>query len=200
MTAAIGDDIARAASLIREGGLVAFPTETVYGLGANAYDVRAIGRIFAAKDRPTFDPLIVHVGNSRVGGGRGVCRHAAGATPDRRLLAGASHARFAQNGSHPRSGNGRPADRRRTDAIASGGASNCCGRRMCPSPLRAQSIRSGEPHECRACRGTIGRSHRLHPRRRSMHSRRRIDHSRRHRRRRPCCCGREGCRSRHSKH
>jgi L-threonylcarbamoyladenylate synthase len=63
MTVAIGTDIARAASLIREGGLVAFATETVYGLGANAYDVRAVGRIFEAKDRPTFDPLIVHVGN-----------------------------------------------------------------------------------------------------------------------------------------
>ena len=63
MTVAIGTDIARAASLIREGGLVAFATETVYGLGANAYDVRAVGRIFEAKDRPTFDPLIVHVGD-----------------------------------------------------------------------------------------------------------------------------------------
>jgi L-threonylcarbamoyladenylate synthase len=62
MTAAIGTDIARAASLIRAGGLVAFATETVYGLGANAFDVRAVGRIFEAKDRPTFDPLIVHVG------------------------------------------------------------------------------------------------------------------------------------------
>ncbi len=63
MTVTIGTDIARAASLIREGGLVAFATETVYGLGANACDVRAVGRIFAAKHRPTFDPLIVHLGN-----------------------------------------------------------------------------------------------------------------------------------------
>ena len=62
MTAALGTDIARAASLIREGGLVAFATETVYGLGANVYDVRAIGRIFEAKERPAFDPLIVHIG------------------------------------------------------------------------------------------------------------------------------------------
>src|ERR1700722_10522126 len=62
MTAAIGTDIDRASSLITGGGLVAFATETVYGLGANAYDVRAVARIFEVKDRPQFDPLIVHVG------------------------------------------------------------------------------------------------------------------------------------------
>jgi len=46
---------------LREGGLVAFPTETVYGLGANALDPHAIARVFAVKGRPTFDPLIVHL-------------------------------------------------------------------------------------------------------------------------------------------
>jgi L-threonylcarbamoyladenylate synthase len=51
----------RAASIIRAGGLVAFPTETVYGLGANAFDAPAVARIFEAKGRPTFDPLIVHI-------------------------------------------------------------------------------------------------------------------------------------------
>ena len=53
--------IDRAASLLRAGGLVAFPTETVYGLGAHALDTRAVRRIFAAKGRPAEDPLIVHV-------------------------------------------------------------------------------------------------------------------------------------------
>jgi len=53
--------IARAATLLRGGGLVAFPTETVYGLGADATDDRAVARIFAAKGRPQFNPLIVHV-------------------------------------------------------------------------------------------------------------------------------------------
>jgi L-threonylcarbamoyladenylate synthase len=62
MTAPVGTDISRAASLITGGGLVAFATETVYGLGANAYDPQAVARIFAAKERPRFDPLIVHVG------------------------------------------------------------------------------------------------------------------------------------------
>jgi L-threonylcarbamoyladenylate synthase len=51
----------RAAELIRQGGLVAFPTETVYGLGANALDADAVRRIFEAKRRPWASPLIVHV-------------------------------------------------------------------------------------------------------------------------------------------
>ena len=53
--------IVRAAGLLRAGKLVAFPTETVYGLGADATDERAVARIFAAKGRPRFNPLIVHV-------------------------------------------------------------------------------------------------------------------------------------------
>ena len=51
---------ARAAALLRAGGLVAFPTETVYGLGADATSDAAVAGIFAAKDRPQFNPLIVH--------------------------------------------------------------------------------------------------------------------------------------------
>lgn len=51
----------RAASLIREGGLVAFPTETVYGLGANALDAAAVERIYRTKGRPPASPVIVHV-------------------------------------------------------------------------------------------------------------------------------------------
>lgn len=53
--------IARAASVLRAGGLVAFPTETVYGLGANAFDDSAVARIFEAKGRDPSDPLIVHL-------------------------------------------------------------------------------------------------------------------------------------------
>ena len=55
------DAIARAARIIRAGGLVAFPTETVYGLGANAGQGLAVASIFEAKGRPRFNPLIVHV-------------------------------------------------------------------------------------------------------------------------------------------
>ena len=53
--------ISAAAALIREGRLVAFPTETVYGLGADATNGHAVAKIFAAKGRPQFNPLIVHV-------------------------------------------------------------------------------------------------------------------------------------------
>jgi len=53
--------LTRAAQLIRDGGLVAFPTETVYGLGANALDDKAVARIFQVKGRPSSSPLIVHV-------------------------------------------------------------------------------------------------------------------------------------------
>jgi L-threonylcarbamoyladenylate synthase len=55
------EGIARAAALLRDGGLVAFPTETVYGLGGDARSDLAVAGIFAAKGRPRFNPLIVHV-------------------------------------------------------------------------------------------------------------------------------------------
>ena len=55
------ENLRRAGACIARGGLVAFPTETVYGLGADAFDARAVARIFEAKARPSFDPLIVHV-------------------------------------------------------------------------------------------------------------------------------------------
>ena len=56
--------VADAARILRQGGLVAFPTETVYGLGANARDDRAVARVFEAKGRPRFNPLIVHVADA----------------------------------------------------------------------------------------------------------------------------------------
>jgi L-threonylcarbamoyladenylate synthase len=55
------EDLARASQILRGGGLVAFPTETVYGLGANALDGAAVEKIFRAKGRPADNPLIVHV-------------------------------------------------------------------------------------------------------------------------------------------
>ncbi len=55
------DMIVKAGCIIRAGGLVAFPTETVYGLGADATSESAVASIFAAKERPSFNPLIVHV-------------------------------------------------------------------------------------------------------------------------------------------
>ncbi len=57
----IGTDINKAASILREGGLVAIPTETVYGLAANAFNEDAVTKVFSAKNRPFFDPLITHI-------------------------------------------------------------------------------------------------------------------------------------------
>jgi L-threonylcarbamoyladenylate synthase len=56
-----GADLARIGDILRQGGLVALPTETVYGLAANALDPEAVARIFVAKQRPSFNPLIVHI-------------------------------------------------------------------------------------------------------------------------------------------
>ena len=55
------DSIKMGAQILRNGGLVAFPTETVYGLGADAYNPRALAKVFEAKKRPFFDPLIIHI-------------------------------------------------------------------------------------------------------------------------------------------
>jgi L-threonylcarbamoyladenylate synthase len=61
VVAATPEAIRQAAQALAHGELVAFPTETVYGLGANALDARAVARVFAAKERPRFNPLIVHL-------------------------------------------------------------------------------------------------------------------------------------------
>ena len=69
--------VERAAALIRDGKLVAFPTETVYGLGANALDPKAVERIFRAKGRPRNTPLIVHVDSVEMAKGLAACWPAA---------------------------------------------------------------------------------------------------------------------------
>ena len=75
--------IERAAACLRRGGLVAFPTETVYGLGVHALDREAVRRLFRAKERPANDPLIVHV--SRI---EAVAPLVAALPPDALALAG----------------------------------------------------------------------------------------------------------------
>ncbi|MDR2143442.1 MAG: threonylcarbamoyl-AMP synthase [Treponema sp.] len=77
-------DIRKAAEIIRSGGLVAFPTETVYGLGADVFNTSALARVFEAKGRPRFDPLIIHIAE------RSGLEHVArlsDLSPDRRALA-----------------------------------------------------------------------------------------------------------------
>ncbi|MCR9195699.1 MAG: L-threonylcarbamoyladenylate synthase [Hyphomonas sp.] len=68
------DAITHAADLLRAGGLVAMPTETVYGLAANAADAEAVARLYAAKGRPRFNPLIAHVANLEMAEAQGVFR------------------------------------------------------------------------------------------------------------------------------
>lgn len=57
--------VAEAVELLEDGGLVALPTETVYGLAADAFDSNAVAKVFEVKERPSFDPLIVHIGHKR---------------------------------------------------------------------------------------------------------------------------------------
>lgn len=71
------DGITKAAQILRRGGLVGFPTETVYGLGADATDSRAIARLYAAKGRPHFNPLIAHVADIEAALALGVFNDAA---------------------------------------------------------------------------------------------------------------------------
>lgn len=82
--APITTDPARAAAVLAAGGLVAFPTETVYGLGAHAELPDAVGRVFAAKGRPTGHPLIVHGTDAEV-----LDRYGRGVPPEARRLADA---------------------------------------------------------------------------------------------------------------
>ncbi|HEY1208759.1 MAG TPA: L-threonylcarbamoyladenylate synthase [Terracidiphilus sp.] len=65
-TADAQEALRRGAEILRAGGLVALPTETVYGLGANALDAAAVERIFTAKQRPAWDPVIVHVADEKM--------------------------------------------------------------------------------------------------------------------------------------
>ena len=60
-----GESVARAAGILTRGGLIAFPTETVYGLGGDARNADAVAAIFAATDRPSFNPLISHVASAK---------------------------------------------------------------------------------------------------------------------------------------
>ena len=80
--------VERAAALIRAGKLVAFPTETVYGLGANAFDPAAVERVFTAKGRPHTSPLIVHVDSIEMARGLAACWPPAAETLARRYWPG----------------------------------------------------------------------------------------------------------------
>ena len=142
--------IRAAAEHLRAGRLVAFPTETVYGLGADATNGAAVAAIFAAKGRPRFNPLIVHVADVGQAG-----EHAradrAGAAAHRRVLAGTADAGAGQARRARRCRISSPAgldDHRRARAGSSGGARAARGDRpaaRCPvrQPLRAHQPDAG---------------------------------------------------------
>ena len=86
----------KAGQLIRQGGLVAFPTETVYGLGANALDPQAVRGIFAAKGRPQDNPLIIHLEDASQ-----TALYAKHIPPVRTVFSGTADHHPAQKGKHP---------------------------------------------------------------------------------------------------
>ena len=88
------DDAAR---VLAAGGLVAFPTETVYGLGADATNGQAIARLYAAKGRPQFNPLIAHV-LDLAAASRLATLQRSGAAPGGKILAGTADTRIAKGG------------------------------------------------------------------------------------------------------
>ena len=180
---------ADAARVLAAGGLVAFPTETVYGLGADATNGEAVARLYEAKGRPSFNPLIAHVADAARARARAL-------RPGRRaarggVLAGAADPGAAAARRLPgrRSRHRRPRHHRRARAQPSGRARH--PRRLRPTgggalgqPLRP---RLADHRAARARRPA--RAHRPDRRRRADADGARIDHRRLPRRGR-CCCGR----------
>ena len=192
--------VAEAARLLRDGELVAFPTETVYGLGGDATNERAVAAIFEAKGRPQFNPLISHVLDAGRGQAlRAVERH--GRQARRALLARTARPRAAaQRGLADRAaGDGRPRHGGDPRAGASGGAGADPRRRPADRRALGQSQRRRQPDARRACGGVAGRSRAADPRWRAVPRRRRIDGARSHGRRRPPCCAPAAPRARRSR-
>ena len=148
----IEDKISAAAKILREGGLVAIPTETVYGLGANALEPAAVARIFEVKGRPQDNPLIIHVT-----GAQWLPRYCAEIPPIAYVLArpsdddpeaSASGAGRHHGGSGHR---GRPLPQPSRNPVhhPGGGSTHC-------RPQR-QHLRPAQLHVCRRCAGGRGR-------------------------------------------
>ena len=159
-TAEAQEALERAAAILRAGGLVALPTETVYGLGANALDAAAVSRIFAAKQRPAWDPIIVHIADEKMLEGLVAAGSRGGAQADGGLLAGAADAAAAADGGGARCGDGGPAAGGRADAGASGGAGADSAGRSSGGRAERQSFWPHQPDDGRACAGRSGWAHR----------------------------------------
>ena len=182
--------------MLAEGGLVAFPTETVYGLGADATNPAAIARLYQAKGRPAFNPLIAHVGD--IAAARRIARFdAAGDRAGRGVLAGAADAGAAEDA--------------RTAPVADLATAglDTVAIRVPAHPVAREILRAfggagggavGEPvgprlaDHGRACAERPCGADRSDRRWRAGRGRRRIHHRRLLRRRR-CCCAPAACRA-----
>ena len=134
---------AHAASVLRAGGLVAFPTETVYGLGADAGSDAAVAGIYAAKERPGFNPLIAHVADA--GAAQGLAVFDADAlAPRAGVLARPPHHRCARARRLRRepAGARRPRQRRAARSRPPRGAAQSCAKRAFPSPRPPPTARA----------------------------------------------------------
>src|SRR5262245_3449421 len=140
--------IEAAARCLKAGGLIAFPTETVYGLGADAGNGEAIARLYAAKGRPAFNPLIAHFADAEAARRRHFYRSRKKA--GRRVLARAAHARACQAAGlpHCRSRAGRARLCRAACACASGCTHTACRLRRANRCALGQPVRPRLADKC----------------------------------------------------
>ncbi len=166
-------------SCLKAGGLVAFPTETVYGLGADATNGAAVARLYQAKGRPAFNPLIAHVAD--LAAARALGRFDADAERlAEDILARTADAGAAQGGRMPggRARNGRARQHRGARAPPRGGAENPRSLRQARRGAVRQPLRPCLADHGGACARRPARSHRSHRRRRRDAGRHRIHHRR----------------------
>ena len=162
-------DIRSAAAILRAGGLAAFPTETVYGLGADARSEAAVAALYRIKGRPAGHPVIVHAADFSA-----AAREWAAEIPE---IAGKLAARFMPG--PPDSDFAAPSGfaamaggRRRWNSAADSGASGCAGAvggvwRPAGGAV-GQSLRAGQPHNRRPCAGGVSGRFGFYPGRRGM--------------------------------
>ena len=167
----------RAARIIRDGGVVAFPTETVYGLGANALDAIAVAKIFEIKGRPRFDPLIVHV--AQVNEVAATCRDMArgGEAACGAVLAWAVDDCVSEGGGGAGHRDGGAALGGRAGAGSCGGVGVDPTRPGCSiaEPAECESVWGNQPDDGRARAAGVGRCGGGDPGWRAVSARRRID-------------------------
>ena len=163
-----------AARVLRQGGLVAFATETVYGLGAVATDERAVAQIYAAKGRPAINPLIVHV--ARVEQARGCVTDwpAAAETLAARFWPGPLTLVLGRSGRNPRHRHRRPPDRRGAMPRGKGGPRPDRSLRPAARRPQRQPLQPLVADPGRACPGRPGWTDRSHHRQRSNRRRPRV--------------------------